>query len=800
MTKSLPRLLVVVVLFVCVFEGPARVSTQSINPKLLTSRWAASWIRHKGSPPRSFGVYLFRRTFDLPAAPSRFIVHASADQRYELFVNGHRVATGPARGDLDHWRFETIDIAKQLTTGRNVLAAIVWNYAQEAPMAQISDQTGFLLQGDGDAEAVVNTGQTWRSAANPAISLLPIDRAAIFHEYFVGGPGEIVEASTYPWGWEQPAFDDRSWAEAEQITIGGPRAIRDSPARWFLVPRGIPLMEDRLERLATVARSEGGETPAVVLEGTAPWVIPAGTKMTALLDRSQLTTAYPEIVTSGGKGSSITLTYAEALRAPRQDGKKGEKGNRNEIAGKVITGLTDRFLPDGGERRLFRPLWWRTFRYVQVAIETAAEPLTISDIRASFSAYPFERKGHFEASDPTLQRIFDVGWHTARLCAHETYMDTPYWEQLQYVGDTRIQALVSMYVSGDDRLVRNAIELFDESRIPDGITQSRYPGELPQFIPPFSLFWIGMLHDHWWYAGDRTFLKPYLRGARGVLEWFQARLAPSGLLGKLEWWNFADWVDSFEDGEPPSNNGGESAILSLQFALALREAADLEAAFGSAAQAATYRATADKVVAAVVKACWDAGKGLLADTPAKTTFSQHVNLLGVLADAVPAAGRRALMTKVLDDPSLTQTTYYFKFYLFRALQKAGMGDRYLDLLGPWRAMLDLGLTTWAETPEPTRSDSHAWSAHPSVDLLAIVAGIQPAVPGFERVTIRPHLGALTSMKATVPTPRGDVSVVYARKGETVDATVTLPKGVTGHLAWKGTSLALKEGQQTLTLR
>ena len=63
-----------------------------------------------------------------------------------------------------------------------------------------------------------------------------------------------------------------------------------------------------------------------------------------------------------------------------------------------------------------------------------------------------------------------------------------------------------------------------------------------------------------------------------------------------------------------------------------------------------------------------------------------------------------------------------------------MGDRYLDLLAPWRAMLDLGLTTWAETPEPTRSDSHAWSAHPSVDLLAIVAGIQPAVPGFERVT------------------------------------------------------------------
>ena len=60
---------------------------------------------------------------------------------------------------------------------------------------------------------------------------------------------------------------------------------------------------------------------------------------------------------------------------------------------------------------------------------------------------------------------------------------------------------------------------------------------------------------------------------------------------------------------------GESAILTLQFVLALREAADLEAAFGGASQAAAYRALADKPAAAVAASCWDAKKGLLADTP-----------------------------------------------------------------------------------------------------------------------------------------------------------------------------------------
>jgi hypothetical protein len=126
------------------------------------------------------------------------------------------------------------------------------------------------------------------------------------------------------------------------------------------------------------------------------------------------------------------------------------------------------------------------------------------------SAIPFERRARLEADDPGLARIQEVGWRTARLCAHETYMDCPYYEQLQYVGDTRIQALVSLYNSGDARLMRNAIDQIDDSRISSGATMSRYPTRLPQFIPSFSLWWIGMLHDYWWYVDDPAFVRRML--------------------------------------------------------------------------------------------------------------------------------------------------------------------------------------------------------------------------------------------------------------------------------------------------
>lgn len=769
------------------------LNSQQINSALLHQRWKAQWIACPDGPRHEFGVYRFRKTFSLTAAPEHFIIHASGDNRYELFVDGTRVLEGPARGDLDDWRYETVDIATHLQPGKNVLAAVVWNFAELAPMAQISYETGLIVQGDGTAEAAVNTDKSWKSFRDTAIEAIPVG-AKTNHAYTVVGPGENVDGNRYPWGWEKTNFDDKTWKPAAPITVGGPRGIQDTPSRWMLVPRTIPLMEEHTQRIARIVRAQGIQAPPEFLQGHSPITIPAGTSATILFDQTYLTTGYPELVTTGGRGAKITLTYAESLWKGR------DKGNRNETEGKEIRGYQDQFVPDGGSHRLFRPLWWRTFRYAQIDVRTNAEPLVLEDFRAAFTAYPFSVRARFESYDATLARMWEVGWRTARLCAHETYMDCPYYEQLQYAGDTRIQALISLYMTGDDRLVKNAIELLNESRTPDGITQSRYPSRLPQYIPPFSLLWIGMMHDLWWYHGDAEFLRQFQPGARGVLGWFESRLASSGLLGRLEWWDFVDWTDDFKDGVPPQAPDGQSSILSLQFAQALRDAAAMESGFGSAERAAHDRALANKIILAVRKTCWDPARQLMADTPARNHFSQHANILAVLTDAIPPADQKQVMETVLRDPSLSQCSYYFRFYLFRAMKKAGLGDGYLEQLGPWRHMLDLGLTTWAEKPEPTRSDCHAWSAHPNFDLLATVAGIESAAPGFAKVKIEPHLGQLTHLKATLPHPLGDITVAYERRGDKLAADVSLPNDLTGWFVWRGKKIALHGGAQHLAFR
>jgi hypothetical protein len=313
------------------------------------------------------------------------------------------------------------------------------------------------------------------------------------------------------------------------------------------------------------------------------------------------------------------------------------------------------------------------------------------------------------------------------------------------------------------------------------------------------------------YRGDAEFVRGQAARTRTALDWFLRRQRADGLLGRISWWPFVDWGADFRDGVPPQDEDGGSAVMTLQFVEALRYGAELERAFGDASVAEKYEKAAERASRAVRALCWNEKFALLADTPAQKHFSQHANILGVWLDVIPAGRQKEVLAKILsksdagiaasgEAPAMTAATYYFRFYLARAVDHAGMGDGYLKWLAPWREMVGLGLTTWAESPEPTRSDSHAWSAHPNYDFLRIVAGIRPGSAGFEKVVIEPHPGELKEVKAGMPLPQGMVEVEYRRDGNGWEAKVTLPAGIDGELLWNGTRILLHGGENAATLK
>jgi hypothetical protein len=758
------------------------------NPELLKKRWNAEWITCPGISLKDFNVLFFRKSFKLDSKPSSFIVNVSGDTRYRFFVNGQSVCFGPAKGDKYHWYFETVDIAALLVTGQNVISAVVWNFGEWTPVAQMSSKTGFIIQGNSKKEEIVNSNSTWKVFHDKSISA-----SSSYWNY--AGCGEIINGLSYPWGWEKQDYRDNEWIEPREIDRGFPYGFNDE-YDWVMTPRDIPLMEETLQRMESVRRSAGVAVPSDFLKGNAPLEVAANKKVSLLIDQKVLTTAFPEMKTSKGRGSKIKLTYSEALF------NKEGKANRNDIEGREIKGHTDEFYPDGGTGRLFRPLWFRTYRYVQVDITTGNEPLVIDDFYGKFTGYPFTENASFESDDPSLKDIWEVGWRTARLCASETYFDCPYYEQLQYVGDTRIQALISLYVSGDDRLMRKAIKLFDWSRSNEGITTSRYPSTKYQFIPPFSMYWINIVHDYRMLRDDPEFVKSCIPGVKSVLDWYAGKIDPkTGMLGPTPHWNYVDWAWNGNDeypsgGVPPGGFTGGSSILTLQLAYTLSDAIDLFREFGETELVSKYTALREALCKNTYLRCWDDARKLMSDDATKKSFSQHASIMGILSDAVPVEKQQALFEKLDSDPSLTQATFYYRFYLFRALKKVGLAGKYTSMLQPWKKMIAIGLTTFAETPEPTRSDCHAWSSSPLYDFLATVCGVEPDSPGFKSVKIEPHMGDLKHIKGKVPHPAGDIIVDLQKTATGVTGKVVLPEGLNGRFVW-GKELKLKSGENLI---
>lgn len=768
----------------------------AINPALLTGSWPASWITKPHAAQREYGIYHFRKGFSLPAVPASFVVHLSADNRYRLFVNGQAVCSGPARGDLFNWYFESLDIARYLKQGNNVIAAEVWNMGDLAPVAQISNQTGFVMQGNTAAEAVVNTDASWKVLQNKAYSPTSLDNGERLRAYMVVGPGDHVAGDLYPWGWEMPGYDDTSWTAAKSIAQPVPVGY-GTDNLWTLKPRNIPLFTEHISRFSRIRRSTDNTAPAAFLTGKQPMNIAANQSVKILLDHGVNCIGYPELRLSGGKGAVIKLTYAEALVD-----KDRNKGNRNEIDGKEIIGNYDVFIADGGIGRKFRPLWLRTYRYVEMEISTKDEALVVDDFYGMMTGYPLEMKASFSSSDPSLEQIWNVGWRTAQLCAGDLYYDCPYYEQLQYTGDSRIQALISLYLTGDDRLMRKAILDFYHSRTPEGLTQGRYPSNRLQIIPPFSLFWVSMVHDYWMHKRDDEFVRQFLPAINEVMSWYMERKdVRTGMLGPMKWWNFTDW-DNFDGwGVAPGAAHGGSAIISLQAAYTMNQAAELFSAFGKAAEGSSFLNCAESLKSSTYRKCYDPVKGLLGDTPDKSSFSQHAGIWAILSGALEKEQSKEVMQRLLSDQSIGQATFFYRFYLAQAMKKAGMADQYYGQLSPWRKMLALGLSTFAEKPEPARSDCHAWSASPDYDFLSTICGIMPDAPAFKKVRIAPALAELKWIKGSMPHPDGMISVEVTRntKDSGIKAIVVLPEKLEGAFVWMGKEIKLHGGKQEFRL-
>ncbi len=626
--------------------------------------------------------------------PERCPIRISGRSQFKLFVNGASVLFGPCRGAREIAYVDELDVAPWLRPGENRLAVQVFSYPEhpgeeEGPYHCFGDDagpaisvTGFLGETDlGEADA-------WRAWPDEG-------QGFNRHEIFMMGSNETVDGAK---ALRNPFFRP-DWPGEGTLSVTVVQARDYEPfgtrqGKTFLM-RPIPLLYRREKRFP----------------GWEERRIPPRSKVSFVLDAGELTTAFFRIGFRGGKGAKVTLTYAESYFRKDENGFPYKA--RRDDAGGFIQGVRDVLAPGGDwEYETFR---FRTFRFVEIAAETGDEALTLLPRPYVETAYPLENTKRPSFTDPKKEKLYDVAFRTLQLCAHDTYEDCPYYEQLMYTCDSRLEILFTYAATEDVALPRQAIRLFASSLQPSGLIQSRFPSRDQQTIPAFALYFLPMLEDYVSYTGDEEFVRPYIPIAERIAETFLRKRTASGMLAPQGYWDYFDWTERWSrEGActPTAARAGESALQNLFFVYALQSLCRLLPRFHRAELAEYWTSEGAELLRLTEARCWAEEKGLLREGFGLEEYSQHTQIFAVLTGLLTGDRARAVMEKVLTDPELVPCSFMQRFYLFRALERTGMQDRTEALWGSWQEFIDLGCTTFPETPYRPRSDCHGWSALP----------------------------------------------------------------------------------------
>ncbi len=455
------------------------------------------------------------------------------------------------------------------------------------------------------------------------------------------------------------------------------------------------------------------------------------------------------ILGSGGRGTKVQITYFEKFGGP------GSDAVRSDVRSKV-TGITDGITLDGSEV-CFEPFWVRSFRFVRMKVETGETAVTVYAPDFHKTGYPLPVESHMESSAPWVGRLWEICVRTLENCMLETYMDCPHYEQLQYAMDTRLEAQYTYAVSRDTALVRKALIDFHYGMQPEGLNAGKAPSADLQILSTFSLHYIFLLCEYAHQKDDPALLRLCRGDIDRILDVFDGRIGPEGLVKRLDFWNFADWNDAWNDtaGAPAALQHGPSTIINLMYAYALGCAADFMDDQRRPGLAAEYRERRSQILTAVETFCWDGEAGLYREDPAFQQFSRHAQAWAVLNGLREGEDAPRLLKTAMAREGVLRCSFSTSFEWFRALEKAELYDDMRRELEPWIELLDLDCTTCPETPRGARSECHAWSALPLYELMRSFAGIKPQKDGF--VLVAPQLTDLPDLRGEAATAFGPLA-------------------------------------------
>ena len=415
------------------------------------------------------------------------------------------------------------------------------------------------------------------------------------------------------------------------------------------------------------------------------------------------------------------------------------------------------------------------FRFVRIDLVDDNSQLKLKEARAIFVYRDIPYLGSFKCSDTLLNKIWLTGAYTVHLNMQDYLWDGIKRDRLVWVGDMHPETSTIAAVFGDNPVVSKSLDLARD------ITP--LPGYMNGMVS-YSMWWILIQRDWYMHTGNLKYLQQQKAYLVKLLDQYAVQVDANGSEKLDGAGRFLDWPSSENK---PAIHAGLQAML----VMTLNAGAEL-------CKILKDPATAKKCEAAVAK--------LKNNVPDASGSKQAAALLG-LSGLLPAEKANDILSK----DGVHNYSTFFGYYMLLTKAKAGDYQGGIDAIRNfWGPMLNLGATTFWEDfnidwlPNASRIDelvpdgkkdihgdygaycykgfrhslSHGWASGPTPWLTEYMLGVKIIAPGCKAIKIEPHLGDLSFVEGTYPTPYGIVKIKHVKQADgKVKSVINAPAGI-----------------------
>lgn len=768
----------------------------------VVSRWDACWINlpmQELSGPR---YRCYRKTFFLKKQDGKVFLHITAENSYDLFLNGRRIARGPAAAPPEFKRYDSFRVDPFLADGNNTIAVCVFSGKSNDAGYKVPDPAlGALLCRieDGNGRSICVSDETWKAAIHTGF--LNINEPFCATVY-----GEFFDTGAFPGSWQMPEFDDTLWQPVSRVV--NPRhplwGAEQTGARFYpwvcLQPSEIAALQEKVI-FPQGSRRFSCRRHSDPIPGEAFLRLSQETLLAAdltLSKQDEYSSSHPRQSFDTFDGifdPVLILDFGRIVNARLQldfecaadftlDISYGlepdDSGRINPFSSRYIRSADCVVFKKG--RGFFENFNWRCFRFVQLTFRTGEMPVRIKKLQAEETFAAFDDSGCFDASAPVLNRIFDGVKKTLKLCCMDQIMDNPTRERRQYLGDCAAAVPSLLAIHGNNALSEKYFRQFDQSIHNSGLYRySTWHENDAASLFDHSLILPGRLLDHFRFTGNSALIREMAPGLCRFSRLIRSCIGSGGLIHEVPYSCWFDWADV--------GRKDCSFLLNAYALYALQSLAELlpEEAAETAGPAAQLRKQLHDQF-------FDVENGLFADTLLPDGklehFSEHSNLLALALDIADPDQTRRIAENLEQHPEKTAYSSPCWQFASEGFLAAGLPDLFFRWLEKRshlldRRNIDTVPETWFRYCENTLGIWRARSSRASVQASGIiihgwtfltgVCGIFPLTPGFGSVRFAPQPGSLQHLSGTLPAPDGKHSMTAEQSGKHLTFTLSLPR-------------------------